>query len=137
MTMDNGTLEGRISTLLQEISGELTGVIEYPFWTVPAQHIYPKRINYLKGVQQFEIDSVHLKTFCAKTDEDLDVDLKTINAAMKAVLGPSFDRTTYRLQTTATLDHPELQKAFDGARQVRVHKYLISVKDFPPAEFMN
>lgn len=134
--ISSGTVEGMLRILLNQIAEEHLGIRREKWATTPGDHLYAKQITYSHATQMFEVDTMHLKVLCEEMNHGLQVDIKTINATMKAILGSSFNKNLHRVQTTATLVSENLQRAMGNARQVRVYKYTLSVRDFVKPEKM-
>jgi hypothetical protein len=124
------TVEGMVSTVLTRIAEEFVDIEKEKWATSPEKHVYETPINFSATSGIFEVDTVHLKVLIEEINQGDAINLKTINSALKHVLGSKFDFKANRRQTTATIEDFGLQKQFGDKKYIRTYRYFLSVYQF-------
>lgn len=128
--IDESTVEGMVRSVLKRVSEEYLGMQSEIWATDPTQHLYSSKIDYSHTTRVFEIDNLHVKVLCEELSNGEDIEMKTINQTLKAVLGPSFDVKRHRKQTTATIADENLQHQLGGKKHIRVYRYYLNAEDY-------
>lgn len=121
------TLEGKLEYIFVTISEEILGYAKR-HWVLNTSHIYDKPID-VSG-ENFQIDSVHLKVLAEEMDATQDFNLKQIHAAMKNVLGKSFDIKKHRIETRMTFNDDGLIRQFGFKKNTNGYRWTLNVRQF-------
>lgn len=124
------TVEGMIRNVITRVAEELLGVEEEKWALDPRLHVYATPINYSAHTGLFEIDTLHLKTFCEELNDGEEIPMKVINSTIKAILGPNFDEKKNRRQTSATIHDENLIRQMNGKKSFRVYRYYLTALDY-------
>lgn len=125
-----GTIEGMIKNLLVRISEEVHGIEKERWALTPDLHLYNEPIRNSADGGGFELDTLHIKILCEELNNNEEIRIKEINAAMKNVLHADYDLVNGRTRTTVTIRNDELRKHLGDKSTMKIYKYFLNTKDY-------